>query len=334
MLVELLGGILAILLLLYGLLSWKWTFWTSRGVYQMETKFPFGTLTAFFTKKVHHNVIFKQEAEIAKDLPFYGGYFLHAPVFMIKDPDLVRLILIKDFDHFVDRNSSSLAKLFKNGMKTDEIWGKQLTNLTGDEWKSLRSTFTPIFTAGKMKAMLIFMQETCNTLVSCIDEHVKNNEDFELKDMLGKYSLDTIASAAFGVNAESFSNDKSLFLQYASNIFKSKLSDALKIGLGMIPGVLNIFKALDISIMKKTETEFFYQAIMSTLNHRREHKSRRNDLIDLMVDAIKEDMEHTHDEDEQFEKVFLLCIYCMSIINQVSTIKKKYATYYTILKYS
>jgi hypothetical protein len=55
--------------------------------------------------------------------------------------------------------------------------------------------------------------------------------------------------------------------------------------------------------MKPTETEFFYNAVMASLKSRRESKHRRNDLVDLMVDAIKgevtEDKEH---EDNQFEK--------------------------------
>ena len=57
-----------------------------------------------------------------------------------------------------------------------------------------------------MKAMLIFMQETCNQLINCLDNYADTNEEFELKDTLGKYSMDTLATCAFGVNSESFSN--------------------------------------------------------------------------------------------------------------------------------
>ena len=39
-----------------------------------------------------------------------------------------------------------------------------------------------------MKAMLIFMQETCNQLINCLDNYADTNEEFELKDTLGKYS--------------------------------------------------------------------------------------------------------------------------------------------------
>ena len=51
----------------------------------------------------------------------------------------------------------------------------------GERWKSIRSTFTPIFTSGKMKAMLAFVQETCKKLINAMDEFADKDESFELK---------------------------------------------------------------------------------------------------------------------------------------------------------
>ena len=222
---------------------------------------------------------------------------------IIKDVDLARQILVKDFDHFIDRFDSTLEKCYKSGTLTDKIWDMGMVNAKGDLWKNIRSTFTPIFTSGKMKAMLIFMQETCDQLVNAFDKYAEKNEAFEVKRVLGSYSMDTIASCAFGVNAESFTNENSKFVQYASTIFTQSLKDGIKFFFAIVPGGLQLMRALDISVMPDTETKFFYQAIMSSLNHRRQHKERRNDLIDLMLDAIKGDLEHDTEDLEQFEKV-------------------------------
>ena len=64
-----------------------------------------------------------------------------------------------------------------------------MTSLQGEEWKNVRSTFSPIFTSGKMKAMLIFMQECCANLITAFDKHAENDESFELKNILGKSIL-------------------------------------------------------------------------------------------------------------------------------------------------
>ena len=116
--------------------------------------------------------------------------------------------------------------------------------------------------------------------------------------------MDTIASCAFGVNAESFSNKTSNFVAFANKIFESRPIDGLKILMTIIPGGYKLLKALNISLNKKFETEFFYQVIIASLNNRRQTKSRRNDIIDLL-DAIKgDDVDiNMNENEEQFEKV-------------------------------
>ena len=52
-----------------------------------------------------------------------------------------------------------------------------------------------------------------------------------------------------------------------------------------VPELLSFFK---IDTNKPQETKFFKDVIMQTIKMRRESKERKNDLIDLMLDAIKE----------------------------------------------
>ena len=57
--------------------------------------------------------------------------------------------------------------------RTDVMWNQQLLSLKGEEWKAVRSSFTPIFTSGKMKLMLSFMKEV--STVSESDKFGKPN---------------------------------------------------------------------------------------------------------------------------------------------------------------
>ena len=138
MILTIVYGILIIATLLYVWLSWRWTFWTKKGVYQIQPTFPFGTFSSFFTKKHHIYDQFILEAKECEKVPYYGGYFLHMPVFIVKDADVVKKILAKDFDHFIDRQDPKFIEMFANGLPTDKIWSKQLQNVTGSEWKDLR----------------------------------------------------------------------------------------------------------------------------------------------------------------------------------------------------
>ena len=114
-----------------------------------------------------------------------------------------------------------------------------LTSISGDEWKDVRTTFSPIFTSGKMKGMLKYIIHISNGLVDELEMKAKGGEEFELKDVFGKFSLDALASAAFGVDGESFTNKESLFVKYAARIFEQTKLDMIIFSLRMIPGLIS-----------------------------------------------------------------------------------------------
>ena len=199
---------------------------------------------------------------------------------------------------------------------------KQMINLEGEEWKDIRSTFTPIFTSGRMKAMIVFMQNTCNQLLHCMDQCADNKEEFELKEILGKYSMETLASCAFGVDAQSFSTENSQFVTNAKSMFDQTIYDMLKFALAMIPGGKLLLRSLDLSISPSRNVKFFYEVVTATLKYREETSERRNDLIDMMLDAIKGDLQDSIQEDEdQFEKDAMLNHHsCKKTVDEVAVV--------------
>ena len=91
--------------------------------------------------------------------------------------------------------------------------------LMGNEWKDVRSTFSPIFTSGKMKSMMVFIRETSQNLIKEILQHATDGNEVELKVLFGKFSMDTIALCAFGVDAQSFSTSgKGSFINDVTHI--------------------------------------------------------------------------------------------------------------------
>ena len=124
-------------------------------------------------------------------LAYLTFYSLHLPVMIVQDPELAKAIMVKDFDVFTDRQGPGIHKIIKKGgQKADQIMMTQMSNAQGDMWKSLRTTFSPIFTSGKMKAMMIFINETSKRLTSELDVVAEKEEAFEAKSYLGKFRCD------------------------------------------------------------------------------------------------------------------------------------------------
>ena len=59
------------------------------------------------------------------------------PILMVNDPELIKAITVKDFNHFVDRSSTLNFQSLGN-TEIDSAWKQQLTALQGNAWKDVR----------------------------------------------------------------------------------------------------------------------------------------------------------------------------------------------------
>ncbi len=76
--------------------------------------------------------------------------------------------------------------------------------------------------------------------------------------------------------------------------------------MGKLPFVRDVANALKVPFFKPKETTFLYNTIVSTIKHRRQTGARRNDLIDMMMDAmsseLKDELALNEHSQDQFEK--------------------------------
>lgn len=70
-------------------------------------------------------------------------YLFSRPTLVIRGPDMINSILVKDFIHFHDRGTY----FDEDG---DHLLA-HLLNLTGLRWRNLRTKLTPTFITGKNK---------------------------------------------------------------------------------------------------------------------------------------------------------------------------------------
>lgn len=159
-----------------------------------------------------------------------------------------------------------------------------------------------------MKAMTVFIAETSKRLVESFDADCAAGAETDLRGRFNKFSMDTIASCAFGIDAQSFATDgggDSQFVNHAREIFRRNLTDFVKFIAAMLPGVRQVMGMAGISAFKSEQTLFFYDVVRKAVEHRLKTKERRNDLIDLMIDAMKDPeslLEGEQEPMEQFEK--------------------------------
>ena len=110
-----------------------------------------------------------------------------------------------------------------------------------------------------------------HVITICDQTLLTKGEEFEAKSITSKFSMDTIASCAFGVDAKVHEGKGSVFVQSAEKMFEETFAFMMKFLLGgLIPYGSYVLKALGLSVWPKKETLFFYDTILNTLNKRRE----------------------------------------------------------------
>lgn len=83
-------------------------------------------------------------------MPWIGYYKVTSPGIMVRDLDLIKDILIKDFPSFQQNDID-----FNN----DEILSKNPFVIPGgEEWKATRAVLSPLFTLNKCKLLFPLMQ--------------------------------------------------------------------------------------------------------------------------------------------------------------------------------
>lgn len=87
-----------------------------------------------------------------------GIFSFDKPALVVRDLELVKRILVKDSEHFVDR-------LLHMDEDIDPLAAKGLFMVKGQKWKHLRSSLSPTFASGRMKNMFYLVDKCAKDLV-------------------------------------------------------------------------------------------------------------------------------------------------------------------------
>ena len=98
------------------------------------------------------------------------------PFLGINDIELVKTIKVKDFNHFVDTQDDHIAQTQRLGGELDTLFNSHMGNSKGDEWRDVRSSFSPIFTSGRMKGMMKYINQVGISLTEEIGRKSKTGK--------------------------------------------------------------------------------------------------------------------------------------------------------------
>jgi len=153
----------AIFIVFYLYFTRNFNFWHKLGIpYVKPTPF-LGNLKECAFQKVTFGEHLQQIYEQHSDKPYVGIFSFDKPILLIRDVELVKNILVKDFQFFIDHIISVDEKI-------DPLISRCLFVLKGQLWRNWRTNLSPVFTSGKMK-MMFYLVDTCGKeLADCLEK--------------------------------------------------------------------------------------------------------------------------------------------------------------------
>ncbi|ODM87121.1 Cytochrome P450 3A4, partial [Orchesella cincta] len=137
----------------------------------------------------------------------FGSYVGRTPHLFITDPELIRLIFVKDFStHFGDRQD------FEFGC---QIMNELFEFKKGEEWKTLRTFLSPLFTTSKIKQMSEVIADSAQEFTNDLRSECGENGRVKI-DCRRRFTtclIDMFARTTIGVRVEDSKNPDNNFAQ-------------------------------------------------------------------------------------------------------------------------
>uniref|UniRef100_A0A1Y1MPH2 Cytochrome P450 n=1 Tax=Photinus pyralis TaxID=7054 RepID=A0A1Y1MPH2_PHOPY len=255
----------------------KWVngYWIRKGVTTLKPRLFFGNAidVVLQRKCLSDSVKDFHNSLKEKGQPYGGYYFLMRPVLVVTDLELIKRILITDFEHFVDHPAY---------INDDEPLSNHIFSLKGDRWKQLRAKLTPAFTSSKLKMMLGLFLKCCKDLEVEMDKKIIKDDVVDIGSAMEKLIMDIIGSCAFGLECNSFKSTSSDFHKYGSRFFhEPSLKGSVMHILSLV--VPEIFKYINVRVLDAEMTDFFTNLVNDMVKYREENNIIRKDLMHLLL---------------------------------------------------
>ncbi|KAG5888981.1 hypothetical protein JTB14_026052 [Gonioctena quinquepunctata] len=254
-------------------------YWKDRGVPQGNPIWFFGDNLGLLMGKEHAGDMFRRLYNAFPERRYVGVYQFSLPTVLVRDPELIKQLFIKDFDHFTDHRQFIPEK-------ADPFWCRNIFASKGRDWRDMRSILSPSFTSSKLKNMFELISKCSENFVDHFLERDQDLEVAEMKDLMTRFTNDVIATTAFGVEVDSFNNPKNEFYMMAkgAKILADTRSTLKFLGFIMMP---KVFQLLNISLLPKNVVEFFKGLVEESMRIREEKHIVRPDILHLLMEAKK-----------------------------------------------
>ncbi|XP_058793299.1 cytochrome P450 6B5-like [Phymastichus coffea] len=260
-------------ILFYFYLTKHFNFWET---YKVKGPKPLpicGNFKDVFLGKSHIGLLLKRYYDDYSNEPYIGVYEGDSPLLILRDPEIIKDVLIKDFNYFPNR------AIYTNHEK--DPWALNLLNLEYKNWRPLRKYLSSAFTDVKLKNMFYLLSESAKNFEIYAENVVKKGEPIECRKFSSIYTTNTISVCAFGLDTTTSENETNRFQQFGQEYLDCDFKNATRrLMREYFPGFYFLLEPL----IRSDNTKFLMNSLQETIEYRSKMNIKRNDFVDLLID--------------------------------------------------
>ena len=291
-----LASLILILLTVYYYLSCQYNYWRKRGIPSADgVILGLGNMLPVLSVRESFATFCENLYKKASDHSMVGFYRLTSPMLLVRDPELVKSVLLTNFSSFSENQ-------IKSSSKQDELLRLNPFFVKDEKWKKARAPLTNSFSSMKLKSMLPLFKNVASKMSKYLkDKCNEENGKFELnlKKFFNKYTGE-IASTGMGIEAYNFDDIQSQKNEWKYNEIMSKIFENPSLGTGIGQMILffmpGLAKFLNIALTPKEVDQFFRQSAKSIMAARKKEERTYNDFMQIALDYRKT---HASEIDEE-----------------------------------
>ncbi|XP_066252663.1 cytochrome P450 6A1-like isoform X1 [Euwallacea similis] len=247
-------------------------YWKRKGVSQLKPNLIFGDVKSITTgmktqSDFYAKIYFNAKSQGLKGIGIYAGW---TPVYIPTNAELAKRILVKDFSSF---DGSGMYYHEKDSLTMNIFF------VGGDQWKKQRTKMTPIFTSGKLKQMFGIIKDKGETMIRIVQEHAELSQLMDIKDLAARYTTDTIAEVAFGLDSNTLRHPQHKLREVGRSMVRPEL---WKRTVELIFS-FDFLGNLGHRMFPSDAYEYFLPMIKSSIEYREKTGFHRVDFLQLLM---------------------------------------------------
>ncbi|XP_062540504.1 probable cytochrome P450 308a1 [Armigeres subalbatus] len=260
--------------------KWSCSYWRRVGKIDGPVPLPiFGNGLEQITGAKHFTEIFEAIYRTYPTASWVGIYELfNQPAVVVRDLELVKEILVGSFQQFNKNN-------FEVNDSIDPLLALNPFTQSGDLWKERRAEVVPVFSQTKIRSCFPIINNVAENFLDYITKTREKRPDFEAKDVCARFTIDSVASCVFGVDAESFTNPNSEFRRVGLELFhpNSFLTTVRTLLTLFAPKLASLLR---LPFVPRHVDRWFRKLVNEIIRQRKQGEVKRQDLFQAMYDLL------------------------------------------------